>query len=103
MVAGRKWTIWQGKNEHFCHSVVTPPSPAVARGTRRTPSARHETYAWRGRPSASDPGLHGSRGDQMPPEYQDVGKSHEPTATFLGLFSIGLGLWELAAPRSVGR
>ena len=24
VVAGRKWTIWQGKNEHFCHSVVTP-------------------------------------------------------------------------------
>jgi len=24
VVAGGKWTIWQGKNEHFCHSVVTP-------------------------------------------------------------------------------
>jgi hypothetical protein len=27
--------------------------------------------------------------------------SSEPLANFLGLFSIGLGLWELAAPRSV--
>ena len=24
VVAGRKWTIWQGTNEHFCHSIVTP-------------------------------------------------------------------------------
>ena len=39
----------------------------------------------------------------LPPEYRDVGKSNEPLATFLGLFSIGLGLWELAAPRSVAR
>ena len=39
----------------------------------------------------------------LPPEYQDVGKSNEPLATFLGLFSIGLGLWELAAPHSVSR
>ena len=23
-MAGGKWTIWQGKNEHVCHSVVTP-------------------------------------------------------------------------------
>lgn len=40
---------------------------------------------------------------RLPPEYRDVGKSNEPLATFLGLFSIGLGLWELAAPRSVAR
>lgn len=39
----------------------------------------------------------------LPEEYQDVGRSNEPVATFLGLFSIGLGLWELAAPRSVCR
>lgn len=40
---------------------------------------------------------------RLPPEYEDVGKSDQPVATFLGLFSIGLGLWELAAPRSVAR
>ena len=40
---------------------------------------------------------------RLPAEYQDVGRSEQPVATFLGLFSIGLGLWELAAPRSVAR
>ena len=39
----------------------------------------------------------------LPPEYEEVGRSNQPLATFLGLFSIGLGLWELAAPRSVSR
>ena len=39
----------------------------------------------------------------LPSEYQDVGRTQQPVATFLGLFSIGLGLWELAAPRSVAR
>jgi hypothetical protein len=39
----------------------------------------------------------------LPEEYRGVGKSNEPVATFLGLFSIGLGLWELTAPRSVCR
>lgn len=39
----------------------------------------------------------------LPEEFEDVGRSNETTATFLGLFSIGLGLWELLAPRSVAQ
>jgi hypothetical protein len=53
--------------------------------------------------SAIAPGLTNRVKTRLPPEYEDVGKSDEPLATFLGLFSIGLGLWELAAPRSVAR
>lgn len=39
----------------------------------------------------------------LPPEYlsDSSGMASEPLATFLGLFSIGLGLWEVLAPRSV--
>lgn len=41
----------------------------------------------------------------LPAEYQKFnepgGASAEPLATFLGLFSIGLGLWEAISPRSV--
>lgn len=40
---------------------------------------------------------------RLPARYEDVGRSSEPLATFLGLFSVGLGLWELTAPRSVAR
>jgi len=51
----------------------------------------------------TQPGLVNRVKTSLPPEYRDVGRSHEPTASFLGLFSLGLGLWELVAPRSVGR
>ena len=53
--------------------------------------------------TAIAPGLANRIKTSLPPEYDDVGQSNEPLATFLGLFSIGLGLWELAAPRSVAR
>lgn len=53
--------------------------------------------------TAVAPGLRNRVKTSLPPEYEDVGKSGQPVATFLGLFSIGLGLWELAAPRSVAR
>jgi hypothetical protein len=53
--------------------------------------------------TATAPGLTHRVKTRLPPEYDDVGKSNEPLATFLGLFSIGLGLWELVAPRSVSR
>jgi hypothetical protein len=53
--------------------------------------------------TAIAPGLANRVKTRLPPEYRDVGKSNEPLATFLGLFSIGLGLWELAAPRSVSQ
>jgi hypothetical protein len=33
--------------------------------------------------------------------HSDTRNGNEPLATFLGLFSIGLGLWELTAPRQV--
>ncbi len=46
--------------------------------------------------SATAPGLANRIKTRLPPEYQDVGKSHEPLATFLGLFTIGL-------PVGVGR
>jgi len=53
--------------------------------------------------TATAPGLVNRVKTQLPDEFRDVGKSNEPLATFLGLFSIGLGLWELASPRSVAR
>ena len=53
--------------------------------------------------TAVAPGLTNRVKTSLPPEYEEVGQSSEPLATFLGLFSIGLGLWELAAPRAVGR
>ena len=53
--------------------------------------------------TAVAPGLVNRVKTRLPDKYEDVGKSSEPLATFLGLFSIGLGLWELAAPRSVAR
>lgn len=34
-------------------------------------------------------------------EYLDAVSGGEPLATFLGLFSIGLGLWEVLSPRGV--
>lgn len=38
----------------------------------------------------------------LPPEFLHDGEAGgEPLATFLGLFSIGLGLWETLAPGSV--
>lgn len=52
---------------------------------------------------STDPGPVNRVKTELPPTYQDVGRSNEPLATFLGLFSIGLGLWELASPRSVAR
>jgi hypothetical protein len=48
---------------------------------------------------------HGEK-TSLPEEYQNFDETHsgrnEKLAVFLGLFSLGLGLWELAAPRSVG-
>jgi hypothetical protein len=35
-------------------------------------------------------------------KYLDAVDSGGPLATFLGVFSIGLGLWELLSPRTVG-
>ena len=42
---------------------------------------------------------------RLPAEYQgyNANTRPQPLATFLGLFSIGLGLWELLAPRDVAR
>ena len=40
----------------------------------------------------------------LPPEFRNDGRNSaadEPLATFLGLFSIGLGLWEALDPRGV--
>jgi hypothetical protein len=38
----------------------------------------------------------------LDPHYLDEVNSSEPLATFLGLFSVGLGLAELAAPNALG-
>ncbi len=38
---------------------------------------------------------------QLPPAYRNYDRQAEPLATFLGLFSVGLGLAELLAPRQV--
>ena len=37
----------------------------------------------------------------LPPAYQGNGQSRGPLATFLGLFSIGLGVAEMLTPRQV--
>lgn len=37
----------------------------------------------------------------LPPEYRDFDHQAEPLATFLGVFSLGLGLAEVLVPRRV--
>lgn len=37
----------------------------------------------------------------LPPEYRNYDRQSEPLATFLGVFSVGLGLAELLAPHRV--
>jgi len=51
------------------------------------------------RPTETAPDGHSVK-TSLPGANSDDGSS-QPLATFLGLFSVGLGLWELAAPRSV--
>jgi hypothetical protein len=38
---------------------------------------------------------------RLPDEYQGYDTAPEPLADFLGLFSVGLGLWEVLDPRGV--
>lgn len=37
----------------------------------------------------------------LPDEFRQDGEGSAPLATFLGVFGVGLGLWETLAPRSV--
>jgi len=50
------------------------------------------------------PALYNRVKTSLPPGYEKLGKSFSGSlSTFLGLFSVGLGLWEILDPRGVAR
>jgi hypothetical protein len=50
------------------------------------------------------PALHNRVKTSLPPGYEKLGRSSSGSlSTFLGLFSVGLGLWEILDPRGVAR
>lgn len=50
--------------------------------------------------STTEPGLTNRVKTSLPPEFRND-DAPEPLATFLGLFSVGLGLWEMLDPHGV--